>query len=111
MVSTHETRPAEPASNSTSKPAFTISNATAVLSTVYAQRTQWNLPMDPARPRALFATQMSVRRLGDPIDLSWARRFAHWASYALAQQPPESGVGRNAFAHESGIHADGAQAA
>jgi homocitrate synthase NifV len=48
--------------------------------------------------------------IGDPIDLSWARRFGLWASYAfgqpLAQNQP--GVGRNAFAHESGIHADGA---
>lgn len=47
---------------------------------------------------------------GDPIDLSWARRFALWASYALGQPLPlhQVGVGRNAFAHESGIHADGA---
>jgi isopropylmalate/homocitrate/citramalate synthase len=48
--------------------------------------------------------------LGDPIDLSWARRFSWWASYALGQPLPlnQPGVGRNAFAHESGIHADGA---
>ncbi|HEX6443525.1 MAG TPA: hypothetical protein VF053_00440 [Streptosporangiales bacterium] len=48
--------------------------------------------------------------IGDPIDLSWARRFALWASYALGQPLPlnQVGVGRNAFAHESGIHADGA---
>ncbi|HEX6445083.1 MAG TPA: hypothetical protein VF053_08355 [Streptosporangiales bacterium] len=48
--------------------------------------------------------------VGDPIDLSWARRFALWASYALGQPLPynQVGVGRNAFAHESGIHADGA---
>src|SRR6478752_4363988 len=32
--------------------------------------------------------------IGDPVDLSWARRFGLWAAYA--------------FAHESGIHADGA---
>jgi homocitrate synthase NifV len=48
--------------------------------------------------------------IGDPVDLTWARRFAWWASYAfgqpLAQGQP--GVGKNAFAHESGIHADGA---
>jgi len=49
-------------------------------------------------------------RIADPIDLSWARRFALWASDAFGQplglgQP---GVGRNAFSHESGIHADGA---
>ncbi|HEX6472939.1 MAG TPA: hypothetical protein VF069_27870 [Streptosporangiaceae bacterium] len=48
--------------------------------------------------------------IGDPLDLSWARRFALWASYALGQPLPynQVGVGHNAFAHESGIHADGA---
>jgi isopropylmalate/homocitrate/citramalate synthase len=48
--------------------------------------------------------------IGDPVDASWARRFALWASYAFGQPLPASqpGVGRNAFAHESGIHADGA---
>lgn len=48
--------------------------------------------------------------IGDPIDLSWARRFALWASSAFGQPLPynQVGVGRNAFAHESGIHADGA---
>jgi isopropylmalate/homocitrate/citramalate synthase len=49
-------------------------------------------------------------RLGDKIDLSWARRFGLWASYAFGQPLPQNqpGAGRNAFAHESGIHADGA---
>jgi len=53
------------------------------------------------------ADQVSI---GDPIDLSWARRFALWASYAFGQPLPPAwpGTGRNAFAHESGIHADGA---
>jgi isopropylmalate/homocitrate/citramalate synthase len=48
--------------------------------------------------------------IGDPLDLSWARRFGLWASYALGQPLPyhQVGVGLNAFAHESGIHADGA---
>ncbi|MQY07783.1 LeuA family protein [Actinomadura macrotermitis] len=48
--------------------------------------------------------------IGDPIDLTWARRFALWASYAFGQPLPRNqvGVGANAFAHESGIHADGA---
>ena len=48
--------------------------------------------------------------IGDQLDLSWARRFGLWASYALGQPLPynQVGVGRNAFAHESGIHADGA---
>jgi isopropylmalate/homocitrate/citramalate synthase len=46
----------------------------------------------------------------DPLDLTWARRFALWASYAFDQPLPvnQPGVGVNAFAHESGIHADGA---
>jgi len=48
--------------------------------------------------------------IGDPVDLSWARRFGLWAAYAFGQPLPAAwpGVGRNAFAHESGIHADGA---
>ena len=48
--------------------------------------------------------------LGDPLDLRWARRFALWAAYAFGQPLPSNqpGVGVNAFAHESGIHADGA---
>jgi isopropylmalate/homocitrate/citramalate synthase len=47
---------------------------------------------------------------GDPIDLTWARRFGQWASYAFGQPLPNNqpGIGPNAFAHESGIHADGA---
>jgi isopropylmalate/homocitrate/citramalate synthase len=48
--------------------------------------------------------------IGDPVQLSWARRCALWASYAFAQplSAGQPGAGRNAFAHESGIHADGA---
>ncbi|MGV9374416.1 LeuA family protein [Nonomuraea sp. NPDC003707] len=48
--------------------------------------------------------------IGDTLDLSWARRFGLWAGYAFGQPLPynQVGVGRNAFAHESGIHADGA---
>src|SRR6202167_3578114 len=48
--------------------------------------------------------------IADPLDLSWARRVGLWASYAFGQPLPQNqpGVGRNAFAHESGIHADGA---
>jgi isopropylmalate/homocitrate/citramalate synthase len=48
--------------------------------------------------------------VGDVIDLGWARRFALWAGYALNQPLPvnQVGTGANAFAHESGIHADGA---
>ena len=49
-------------------------------------------------------------KAGDPIDLTWARRFGWWASYAFDQPLPNNhpGIGSNAFAHESGIHADGA---
>jgi isopropylmalate/homocitrate/citramalate synthase len=48
--------------------------------------------------------------IADPLDLSWGRRFALWAGYAFGQPVPvnQPGVGANAFAHESGIHADGA---
>ena len=48
--------------------------------------------------------------IGDELDLSWGRRFALWAGYAFGQPVAinQPGVGRNAFAHESGIHADGA---
>jgi isopropylmalate/homocitrate/citramalate synthase len=48
--------------------------------------------------------------IGDPLDLTWTRRFSLWAGYAFGQPVPvnQPGVGRNAFAHESGIHADGA---
>jgi len=57
-----------------------------------------------------FGLTEADARIGDPLDLSWARRFALWASYAFGQPLPPAwpGVGRNAFAHESGIHADGA---
>jgi isopropylmalate/homocitrate/citramalate synthase len=46
----------------------------------------------------------------DGLDLSWARRLGRWAAGALGQPLPlgQPGVGANAFAHESGIHADGA---
>jgi len=48
--------------------------------------------------------------IGDRLDLRWARRFSGWAAYAFGQPVPNNqpGVGANAFAHESGIHADGA---
>ena len=56
------------------------------------------------------ADRVELGDLGDPIDLTWARRFALWAAGAFGQPLPlgQPGVGRNAFAHESGIHADGA---
>jgi homocitrate synthase NifV len=48
-------------------------------------------------------------QLGKPIDLSKAWKIAKFASYAFGIEIPinQPGVGANAFAHSSGIHADG----
>lgn len=48
-------------------------------------------------------------QLGMPIDLSIAWKIAKYASYSFNVPIPinQPGVGANAFAHESGIHADG----
>ncbi|MBA7478228.1 Citrate (Re)-synthase [subsurface metagenome] len=48
-------------------------------------------------------------QLGGSIDLSKAWKIAKFASYAFGVPLPmnQPGVGANAFAHESGIHADG----
>ena len=48
-------------------------------------------------------------KLGRPIKLSKAYRIARFASYAFDVLIPinQPGVGANAFAHSSGIHADG----
>jgi len=48
-------------------------------------------------------------RLGKPIDLTRAWRISKFASYAFGVPIPinQPGVGANAFAHGSGIHADG----
>ncbi len=48
-------------------------------------------------------------KLGGSIDLSKAWKIAKFASYAFDVPIPinQPGVGANAFAHESGIHADG----
>lgn len=47
--------------------------------------------------------------LGNPIDLTKAWKIARFASYAFKVPIPinQPGVGANAFAHSSGIHADG----
>jgi citrate (Re)-synthase len=47
--------------------------------------------------------------IGDNIDLSKAYNMAKFASYAFGVPVPinQPGVGANAFAHASGIHADG----
>ena len=64
----------------------------------------------PGVPVRVRGQRVSAAAIGDPVDLSWARRFGLWAAYAFGQPLPPAwpGVGRNAFAHESGIHADGA---
>lgn len=48
-------------------------------------------------------------RLGSPIKLTKAAKIAEFASYAFGVPIPinQPGVGANAFAHASGIHADG----
>ena len=48
-------------------------------------------------------------QLGGSVDLSKAWKIAKFASYAFEVPIPinQPGVGANAFAHESGIHADG----
>ncbi len=48
-------------------------------------------------------------RLGKPIDLTRAWKTSKFASYAFGVPIPinQPGVGANAFAHGSGIHADG----
>ncbi|MBM4447395.1 MAG: homocitrate synthase [Chloroflexi bacterium] len=48
-------------------------------------------------------------KLGRPIDLSKSWKIANFASYAFDVPIPinQPGVGANAFAHASGIHADG----
>ncbi len=48
-------------------------------------------------------------QLGAPIDLSKSWKIANFASYAFGIPIPinQPGVGANAFAHASGIHADG----
>ncbi|MGA7677695.1 MAG: homocitrate synthase, partial [Dehalococcoidia bacterium] len=48
-------------------------------------------------------------QLGRPINLSKAWKIARFASYAFSVPIPinQPGVGANAFAHASGIHADG----
>jgi len=48
-------------------------------------------------------------QLGNHVDLTKAWKIAKFASYAFGVPLPinQPGVGANAFAHESGIHADG----
>jgi homocitrate synthase NifV len=57
-----------------------------------------------------FARDMDKYEIGDPIELTVAYKLANYAAYAFGVPIPinQPGVGANAFAHEAGIHADGA---
>ena len=57
-----------------------------------------------------FARGMDGYQIGDPLDLKVSARLANYVSYAFGVPIPinQPGVGPNAFAHEAGIHADGA---
>lgn len=57
-----------------------------------------------------FARDMEPYEIGDPINLQVATELAKYVSYAFGIPIPlnQPGVGDNVFAHESGIHADGA---
>lgn len=57
-----------------------------------------------------YGNGMEKYKLDDKINLKTAWRISKYASYAFGIPIPinQPGVGANAFAHESGIHADGA---
>jgi homocitrate synthase NifV len=57
-----------------------------------------------------FAQGMADYPIGDRLNLQVSGKLANYASYAFGVPIPinQPGVGANAFAHEAGIHADGA---
>ena len=57
-----------------------------------------------------FAREMDDYQIGDPLNLRVSAKLANYVSYAFGVSIPinQPGVGENAFAHEAGIHADGA---
>ncbi|MFA4888269.1 MAG: homocitrate synthase [Candidatus Omnitrophota bacterium] len=57
-----------------------------------------------------FGSGMQGYHLDEKVDLKTAWKICKYASYAFGVPIPinQPGVGANAFAHESGIHADGA---
>ncbi len=57
-----------------------------------------------------FARWETAYEIADDIDLSMSSKLANYVSYAFGVPIPinQPGVGANAFAHEAGIHADGA---
>lgn len=58
---------------------------------------------------AKFGSGMEGYIIGDPINLKMSYKIAKYVSYTFGVPIPinQPGVGANAFAHESGIHADG----
>lgn len=57
-----------------------------------------------------FGRDMQRYNIGDRLDLKTADKLAKYVSYAFGIPIPinQPGVGSNIFAHEAGIHADGA---
>ena len=57
-----------------------------------------------------FAREMDDYQIGDLLNLRVSAKLANYVSYAFGVPIPinQPGVGENAFAHEAGIHADGA---
>lgn len=57
-----------------------------------------------------YGCGMEKYKLDENINLKMAWKIAHYASYAFKVPIPinQVGVGKNAFAHSSGIHVDGA---
>ncbi len=57
-----------------------------------------------------YGSQMQDYVLDEKVDLKMAWKICTYASYAFGVPIPinQPGIGANAFAHESGIHADGA---
>lgn len=57
-----------------------------------------------------YASGMQDYKLDEKVNLKMAWKICKYASYAFGVPIPinQPGVGANAFAHESGIHADGA---
>jgi len=67
-------------------------------------------PASPKRKRGEQSGGKGKYSLDEKIKLGHAWKIAKYASYAFGVPLPinQPGVGANAFAHESGIHADGA---
>lgn len=57
-----------------------------------------------------FGREMEGYDIADPLDLTMAYKIALYVSWAFGMPIPlnQPGVGGNIFAHEAGIHADGA---